>query len=153
MIKELKMRWTETCQHLRLVSQTDGENHFNGLKSTLFKIQSFTSLLPGLRAVLAVLTLLLGAGVHVLQRVCPLYGQFGRVHHGQGVLVQVQPGLVLRGVLLLPRRVFLTRLVDTLHHLEGVSRVKDPSHTLALRGEQLISVQLHHKTRHFCLIR
>lgn len=118
----MKMRWTETCEHFRLVSQTDGENHFSGLKSAFFKIQSFTSLLPGLRAVLAVLTLLPGAGVHVLQRVRPLYGQFGRVHHGQGALVRVQPGLVPRGVILLPRRVFLTRLVDTLHHLEGVSR-------------------------------
>lgn len=94
------------------------QNHFSGLK-IWDRIQSFASLRPSSRAVLDGLTLL--PGVHVFQRVRPLYGQFGRVHHGQGVVVRVQPRLVLGGVLLLPRRVFLTRLVHTPHHLEGAA--------------------------------
>lgn len=127
------------------------QNHFSGLKICQ-RIQSFTSLRPCSRAVLAVLTLL--PGVHVFQRVRPLYGQLGRVHHGQGALVRVQPRLVLGGVLLLPRRVFLTRLVHTPHHLEGAARESEiipeasqwRSH---LRSQRSCS----YETKHFCRIR
>lgn len=80
----------------------------------------FPPLGRGLTAVLAVLNVVLGALVHVFQRVRSLYGQFGGVHHGQGALLWVQPGLVIGRVLLFPLAVVLSRLVHAPHHLEGV---------------------------------
>lgn len=79
-------------------------------------------------AVLCFVTLLnvqLGALVYVLQRVCPLDGQLGRVHHGQGALLWVQPGLLIWRVLLFPLWVTLACLVHTLQNLQGERSVSE----------------------------
>lgn len=65
---------------------------------------------------------LLGALVHVFEGVGPLYRQLSGVHHGQSVLLWVQPRLLMGAVLLFPLWVVLTRLVHTPHHLEGVDQ-------------------------------
>lgn len=58
-----------------------------------------------------------GALIYVLQRVRPLDGQLGDVHHWQLTLLRVQPRLVIGGILLFPFRVVLARLVHTSQHL------------------------------------
>lgn len=73
----------------------------------------------------ALLNVKLCALVNVLQRVRPLDGQLRWVHHGQDALLWVQPGLLIRRILLLPLGVALAGLVNALQHLQGERRVSE----------------------------
>lgn len=116
-----------------MISQRAG-----GLKSYLFFSMSIYSPSPtlslflpaDLAAVLAVLRVHLGAFVNVLQRVRSLYRQLGGVHGGQLVLLGVQPGLLVGGVLLLPLGVVPASLVHTLHHPRSQTRGRSVYHPL-----------------------
>lgn len=72
--------------------------------------------------------------IHVLQRVGSLYRQLAGVHHGQGALLRVQPGLLAGRVLPFPLRVVLSRLVHTLHHLWEGRRSQSESRRAPERG-------------------
>lgn len=91
------------------------------------------SIVPLVAHLATVLSLVLqsifgGALIDVLQRVRPLNGQLGGVHHRQVTLLRVQPRLVTGGVLLFPRWVVLARLVHTSQHLwRGSDTLKRPT--------------------------